>query len=49
MKRPRFSTVAALVAAAGDSYDVPEILAVPVIEGSRDYLTWMQEELDSGK
>jgi periplasmic divalent cation tolerance protein len=31
------------------SYEVPEILAVPVIEGSSDYLAWVQGELDSGR
>ncbi len=30
---------------AGHPYEVPEILAVPVVEGSRDYLTWLQGEL----
>jgi periplasmic divalent cation tolerance protein len=27
-------------------YDVPEIIAVPVIEGSRDYLDWIKSETD---
>ncbi len=26
-------------------YDVPEIIAVPIVEGNRDYLKWMEEEL----
>jgi periplasmic divalent cation tolerance protein len=26
-------------------YDVPEILAVPVVQGSQDYLEWMDREL----
>jgi periplasmic divalent cation tolerance protein len=26
-------------------YDVPEILAVPVIAGSKDYLRWLDGEL----
>jgi periplasmic divalent cation tolerance protein len=30
---------------AGHPYEVPEILAVPVVEGSRDYLAWLQGEL----
>jgi len=25
------------------SYSVPEIIAVPVVEGSRDYLKWLEE------
>lgn len=28
-------------------YDVPEILAVPVVAGSADYLVWLREELRS--
>lgn len=31
------------------SYQVPEILAVPVVAGSRDYLAWLDGELDQGK
>jgi periplasmic divalent cation tolerance protein len=27
------------------SYDVPEILAMPVVAGSADYLQWLAEEL----
>jgi periplasmic divalent cation tolerance protein len=27
------------------SYEVPEILALPVIEGSANYLSWMDSEL----
>lgn len=27
------------------SYDVPEILAVPVIAGGKDYLKWLDNEL----
>ena len=27
------------------SYDVPEILAVPIAAGSKDYLTWLEGEL----
>ncbi|TET53521.1 MAG: divalent-cation tolerance protein CutA [Anaerolineales bacterium] len=29
-------------------YEVPEILAVPVIAGSADYLAWLASELDRG-
>ncbi|MBN1870180.1 MAG: divalent-cation tolerance protein CutA [Candidatus Omnitrophica bacterium] len=25
------------------SYDVPEIIALPIIDGSRDYLKWIEE------
>ena len=27
-------------------YEVPEIVAVPVISGSKDYLSWIDETLD---
>ncbi|KHE91558.1 MAG: divalent-cation tolerance protein CutA [Candidatus Scalindua rubra] len=26
------------------SYDVPEIIAMPIIDGSRKYLSWLNEE-----
>jgi periplasmic divalent cation tolerance protein len=25
-------------------YEVPEIVAVPIVAGSRDYLTWLEEQ-----
>ncbi len=28
------------------SYDVPEIVALPIVEGSPDYLKWLQESTD---
>jgi len=28
-------------------YDVPEILATPITDVSRDYLTWLEKELES--
>ncbi len=30
-------------------YDVPEILAVPVTAGHKDYLKWLDDELDGGQ
>jgi len=30
---------------ATHSYQVPEVLALPVVEGNPDYLDWMQREL----
>ncbi len=27
------------------SYDVPEVIALPVVEGSRDYLGWIAESV----
>lgn len=26
------------------SYDVPEIIAIPIIKGSKEYLNWIEEE-----
>lgn len=31
------------------SYDVPEIIAVPIEKGSRPYLKWISESLASGQ
>ena len=39
----RYDEVEAAIRAA-HSYDVPEILAVPVVGGSEAYLRWVQEE-----
>lgn len=30
-------------------YEVPEILAVPVVAGSADYLAWLNEEIGPGR
>lgn len=30
------------------SYDVPEIVSLPVLKGTRDYLNWLEESVDSG-
>ena len=27
------------------SYDVPEFIAMPIVAGSRDYLSWLQESV----
>jgi periplasmic divalent cation tolerance protein len=40
--RARLRTVEAAVKRL-HSYDVPEFIALPVSEGSRDYLAWMKE------
>ena len=29
------------------SYDVPEVVALPVVDGSADYLKWLDRELDA--
>lgn len=31
------------------SYEVPEIIALPVLDGSRDYLDWLNDELPSNE
>jgi periplasmic divalent cation tolerance protein len=31
------------------SYEVPEVLALPVVEGSPSYLDWMDRELEAGQ
>lgn len=30
------------------SYEVPEIIALPIVEGNPDYLKWMDEETEKG-
>ena len=30
------------------SYDVPEIIALPIVEGSQDYLKWIGKETEAG-
>jgi periplasmic divalent cation tolerance protein len=45
--RPRFEAVRTALAAA-HSYEVPEIIALPIVDGSPDYLAWLETELDSG-
>jgi periplasmic divalent cation tolerance protein len=29
------------------SYETPEIIAVPIVKGSKEYLKWMDEELEN--
>ncbi|WP_328807607.1 divalent-cation tolerance protein CutA [Nonomuraea antri] len=43
----RFDELAARVREV-HSYDVPEIIAVPVVAGSADYLAWIDREIASG-
>ena len=31
------------------SYDLPEILALPILDGSKDYLDWLNNEITSDK
>jgi periplasmic divalent cation tolerance protein len=42
--RPHLSRLEAELRKA-HSYEVPEVLAVPVVDGSEDYLGWMDREL----
>ena len=42
--RPLFETLRSRLAKL-HSYDVPEILALPVAEGSDDYLNWLDSNL----
>jgi periplasmic divalent cation tolerance protein len=44
--RPLFEKLRAALESA-HSYQVPEIVALPVIEGSPDYLSWLESELQS--
>ncbi|MFC3194763.1 divalent-cation tolerance protein CutA [Marinicella sediminis] len=40
-----FSAIEQLVR-EGHSYDVPEIIAVPLVDGSTDYLKWIDEQTE---
>src|SRR5579863_7084113 len=44
--RPLFDRLRAALESA-HSYELPEIIALPVIEGSPDYLAWLDQELAS--
>jgi periplasmic divalent cation tolerance protein len=44
--RERFEELAELIVEQ-HSYDTPEIIAVPVVAGSADYLDWVSEQTDS--
>ena len=45
--KSRCGLAAAVVAEieAQHSYEVPEVLALPVVDGSEKYLAWMEQEL----
>jgi periplasmic divalent cation tolerance protein len=45
-KLPLYRTLEEAIRAV-HPYDVPEILAVPILEGSRAYLAWLDGELRS--
>ncbi len=42
--RPLFEPLRATIARL-HSYEVPEIIALPIVEGSESYLAWMDREL----
>jgi periplasmic divalent cation tolerance protein len=42
--RPLFAALRAVLEAA-HSYEVPEVIALPVVEGSPNYLSWIEQEL----
>ena len=46
--RDRYAAVEAAIAKL-HPYDVPEIVATPIVAGSRSYLDWLRDELQSGK
>jgi periplasmic divalent cation tolerance protein len=43
--RDRFAAVRAAVERV-HSYEVPELIALPIVEGAPAYLAWMEENLD---
>jgi periplasmic divalent cation tolerance protein len=42
--RPLFAQVKAALESS-HAYEIPEIIALPVVEGSTDYLAWLDAEL----
>jgi periplasmic divalent cation tolerance protein len=46
--RRRFTTLQAEVRRL-HSYEVPEIIALPIVDGSRDYLSWIAESVTNSK
>ena len=46
-KRSLLHDIIALVKAS-HSYEVPEIIALPIDGGSPEYLAWLEDELDGG-
>jgi len=45
--RDRFVALRAVLEAA-HSYELPEVLALPIVDGSPNYLAWLESELDAG-
>jgi len=46
--RPNFDKVAARVKEL-HSYQVPEIIAFPIVEGSNDYLKWIESSVSANR
>jgi periplasmic divalent cation tolerance protein len=46
--RERFAALAERIKAL-HSYDIPEIIALPIEKGSRDYLAWLTDSVRSQK
>lgn len=44
--RPLFERLRAAIEGA-HSYEVPEVLALPVVDGASNYLDWMQSNLEA--
>lgn len=44
-RRDRFPALSAAIS-ENHPYDVPEIIALPVVQGSKDYLRWLDQSLD---
>ena len=44
--RERFSALRTVLEAA-HSYELPEAIALPIVDGSPDYLAWLQTELET--
>lgn len=45
--RERYDALATVLEAA-HSYELPEVLALPIVEGSANYLAWLDAELKLG-
>ena len=46
--RTQFAAVTAAIQAA-HSYDLPEVIALPIIDGSTNYLNWLRANLGPGE
>ena len=46
--RDKFDALRAALEAA-HTYELPEVIAIPVVEGSPHYLAWIDREVESAK